>query len=261
MGWTGLYTKPSSIPAYFEHEYEKTWPDGTTTKCLGQAFVGRFVLYGVWERQKPGEKPYQFATVMLIRYKDKTCAWYYKDMDETVGPCEARCPKSLLRKLKTPAHNEYARQWRKSCWQYALGISRDGAFKDIRRAWNRDKAKARELIDTWNKKHPDDLITVTGTTGGSNMARAKNLWGKMRPATDPYAIVESGGWEWRILKAYQRFDKEVDNQFARYMCAVKSPYTQGRYDWGDVYVRDIPRTTAFIKDLAERALAEAEANI
>ena len=93
------------------------------------------------------------------------------------------------------------------------------------------------------------------------MARARNEWGKMRPIENPYCVVESNGWEWRILKAYQRFDKEVDNQFARYMCAVKSPYTQGGYDWGDVYVRDIPRTTAFIKDLAERALAEAEANI
>lgn len=158
MGWTGLYHKPKSIPAYFKSEWEKESADGTYLKCLGQAFVGRFVLYGVWERRKPGEAPYQFATVTLIQYKAGNCEWYYKDMDETVGPNETKCPKSLLKKLKTPAYNDYARAWRKACWQHALGLTKASAITKARRIWHKDRLKAIEGLEAWNKAHPEDKI-------------------------------------------------------------------------------------------------------
>ncbi len=167
MGWTGLYDKPRSIPEYFKSrwEHEETPDAPYTQRCLGQAFVGRFTLYGVWERTNPGEKPYQWATVVLIRYNSgqhDPCRWYYKDMDESAGPFEHSMPRSLLKKLKTPAINSYARSWRKACWQEVLGLTRSSRIKLIRRNWKRNHIKALSLMEEWNASHPKEQIHPVG---------------------------------------------------------------------------------------------------
>jgi len=67
-----------------------------------------------------------------------------------------------------------------------------------------------------------------------------NLCGKMRKVNDPYEVWKNNnGWEWRVLKKYQIPEKEASNPYARWFCAVKSPLTQGTYDMGDTYVRDV----------------------
>jgi hypothetical protein len=163
MGWTGLWHKPHSIPDYFKERWEGSFPgkDGKLikTKCLGQAFVGRNVLYGVWERQWGDEKPFQYATVVLCDYhKDGSCEFFYKDMDETVGPSEARMPLTLLKKLKTPAGSEYARAWRKACWQHALGLTKAGAICKAKRYWRRNREKAVEILEAYNARNPENKI-------------------------------------------------------------------------------------------------------
>ena len=47
------------------------------------------------------------------------------------------------------------------------------------------------------------------------------------------------GFVFRVLKKYQRPDKEAENPFARWFVATKSPYTYGNWELGDGYVRDI----------------------
>jgi len=74
----------------------------------------------------------------------------------------------------------------------------------------------------------------------------KNTCAKSRPVTNPYEIWVEGGWEWRVLKKYQAPHKEKENPYARWFCAVKSPYTFGSYDMGDVYCRDIIGTASRI---------------
>lgn len=59
-----------------------------------------------------------FGAVFLTRY-DQGC-WGYKDMEETMGPCESRAPVSilsLLSKIKDP--NSYAHAWRERCKAWA----------------------------------------------------------------------------------------------------------------------------------------------
>lgn len=73
---------------------------------------------------------------------------------------------------------------------------------------------------------------------------SKNLHGKTRDLENPYHIIVAGGWEWRILKRYQSPDGERANPYARWLCAVRSPMTQGGWDMGDTYIRDIPTATA-----------------
>jgi hypothetical protein len=67
----------------------------------------------------------------------------------------------------------------------------------------------------------------------------KNECSKRRPASDPYEVWQGQGFTWKVLKKYQAPDKEAQNPFARWMCAVSSPYNFGGEDLGDVYVREI----------------------
>ena len=69
---------------------------------------------------------------------------------------------------------------------------------------------------------------------------AKNLCAKTRDIDNPYEVWQSydGTWEWKVLKKWQIND---DKPYARWFCAVKSPFTHGEYDMGDVYVSEIKR--------------------
>ena len=67
----------------------------------------------------------------------------------------------------------------------------------------------------------------------------KNECAKTRPVDNPYEIWKAPNWEWRVIKKYQRPDKEATNKYARWFCAVKSPMTYGSWEYGDVYIKDI----------------------
>jgi hypothetical protein len=67
---------------------------------------------------------------------------------------------------------------------------------------------------------------------------AKNTMLKTRKVNDPYEVYRAGGWEWRVLKKWQADDEKP---YARWFCAVQSPFTYGSYDMGDCYAADILR--------------------
>lgn len=71
--------------------------------------------------------------------------------------------------------------------------------------------------------------------------REKNPCGKTRKVDNPYEVWKNknAGWEWRVLKKYQSPSNEAKNPYARWHCAVKSPFTHGSWDFGDVYVTEI----------------------
>ena len=73
----------------------------------------------------------------------------------------------------------------------------------------------------------------------NNGETMKNLFGKSRPKENPYATYKLGDWEWRVLKTYQRKDKEDTNQYSRWFVAVRTPMTHGGWDMGDTYINDI----------------------
>jgi len=64
----------------------------------------------------------------------------------------------------------------------------------------------------------------------------KNTMAKTRPLDNPYEIWQVGDWEWRVLKKWQADDNK---QYARWYCAVKSPYTYGEYEYGDTYASEV----------------------
>jgi len=70
------------------------------------------------------------------------------------------------------------------------------------------------------------------------MARTRQ--GKTRKVDNPYQTYSKGGWDWAVLRHYQNANGEVGNPYARVFCAVRSPYTYGAWEYGDVYCREIP---------------------
>ena len=70
---------------------------------------------------------------------------------------------------------------------------------------------------------------------------SKNECAKMRDKENPYEIWrdDSSGFEWRVLKKYQKPELEAKNPHARWFCAVSSNMTYGEFEYGDVYVSDI----------------------
>ena len=78
--------------------------------------------------------------------------------------------------------------------------------------------------------------------------KKKNQCLKERPTENPYEIWKSpdGSWEWRVLKKWQLDD---DKRYARWLCAVKSPFTFGSFEIGDVYVQEIKESAIKVKEI------------
>ena len=79
--------------------------------------------------------------------------------------------------------------------------------------------------------------------------KTKNECGKMRKVDNPYEVWQSfdGTWTWNVLKKYQAPENEAKNPYARWFCAVKSPFTYGSFEYGDTYVHEIKRRATRIK--------------
>ena len=85
--------------------------------------------------------------------------------------------------------------------------------------------------------------------------RKKNPFSKRREVGKPYAIYSAPGWTWKVLKTYQHPDKEPSNKYARWLVAVKSPFTYGSYEMGDSYKSDICSQATLIACTREWAVA------
>lgn len=65
----------------------------------------------------------------------------------------------------------------------------------------------------------------------------KNTMLKTRKVNEPYEVwTNNFGWEWRVLKKWQADDKKP---YARWFCAVRSPYTYGEWEYGDTYAAEV----------------------
>jgi len=72
-----------------------------------------------------------------------------------------------------------------------------------------------------------------------------NPCGKTRKADNPYEIWKgTGGWEWHILKKYQKDDNKL---YARAFCKVFSPFVP-EGELGDVYIQDIKTNASLVED-------------
>lgn len=114
MGWTS-YNAPTQYKngrtvIDRKTECNKLF-DSERFEILKASMVGS-TYYAAVRIRKTGDV---FAEVILTRVNTKDYFNFaYKDLDETCGPSEDRCPKSIL-DLLTPTDSEYANNWRERC--------------------------------------------------------------------------------------------------------------------------------------------------
>lgn len=122
MGWT-FYNKPDHRSRRDECDNIINTGDADGSwKVLKSAMVGATYYAAVQRTPKDGAAPYVFAAVFLTKgsHPRDGMNFGYKDMDESVGPCESQCPVGILDMLTPLAADDksYAADWRKRCRDY-----------------------------------------------------------------------------------------------------------------------------------------------
>lgn len=124
MGWTWTY-KPKGVTAtdfLLNSSGTLKWGEDNPYRytVLDTSIVNLRTFYAAVEQvhKETGERRV-WAAVFLLGYVPK--ARYenfgWKDMDESMGPCEARCPERIL-DLLTETEYGHAKDWRARCRTY-----------------------------------------------------------------------------------------------------------------------------------------------
>ncbi len=119
MGWLFMSSlgAHSSPKAYLDAQYHFTNDQGTS-EILASAVVKMSTYYAACRQTRADTGATRtFALVCLVKYnlRDREGMIFgYKDMSETMGPCEAECPARIL-DLLDPTTSEYALDWRARC--------------------------------------------------------------------------------------------------------------------------------------------------
>lgn len=124
MGWTFYnadhYTKSGRVDV--KSECDSFYADGAyskyNSKVLKSTVKGSVYYAAVELIDKVTKERKVFAAVTLTSLATMHGMNFgYKDMDETAGPYESKCPNSIL-DLLTPTDNEYALAWRERCRKF-----------------------------------------------------------------------------------------------------------------------------------------------
>lgn len=132
MGWTSYhagYYKNGKVDR--KAECDAYWEEGLNRghfKVEKSAMVGSVYYAAITSLLKrksdneyveiPENERETFAVVFLTSVNNNDYYNFsYKDMDESCGPCESKCPISIL-KLLSPIESQWANEWRKRCEEY-----------------------------------------------------------------------------------------------------------------------------------------------
>lgn len=104
-----------SIRSFFEPRFNYKHEDGRQGEILDCAVVHRTTAYMAYRIKYADGTERVVALVILLGYAPRSIHNFgYKDMDETMGPCEDDCPKRIF-DLLTPlpeGDEQYAHDWR-----------------------------------------------------------------------------------------------------------------------------------------------------
>jgi hypothetical protein len=116
MGWTFTNKGGLTTKEFFEREFNHDKPEEGRSGKVIACHATWTVAYLAYETLSPKGRQV-VGVVCLLQHVPRALDGYtfgYKDMSEEDGPCESKCPKTILDML-TPTTSEYALQWRKRC--------------------------------------------------------------------------------------------------------------------------------------------------
>ncbi|MDB4590945.1 hypothetical protein OAH77_04510 [Flavobacteriaceae bacterium] len=144
MGWTSLFTYEVNPQTSTKERNEqiKKWFVETNLRpvekyeALKMQVVGN-VLYAAVKLKKTNRVT---AFIYVFSLDSNGHEYYYKDMDESVGPCNYDCPMSII-KLLTPTERKWANEWREK-------VKEHHKKKKERKDWlkNVDRTKLDNLL-------------------------------------------------------------------------------------------------------------------
>lgn len=117
MGWLSMRDtgRFDTARAFLDDQFTYV-RDGHRLTVLKSSMVGN-TYYAAVERTEGGDSREVFAIVCLTFSRPAARDGYtfgYKDMTESMGPCESDCPASIL-DLLTTIEGEWANDWRARC--------------------------------------------------------------------------------------------------------------------------------------------------
>ena len=124
MGWTYTYRGNTPVKEFLasrvncENEHARWQVHGIAIVRMRTAYMAVEIIRRNQETGALDTATREVvALVFLLDYRpnDRDFDTGYKDMDETMGPCESECPERILQ-LLTPTTHEYALAWRQRCW-------------------------------------------------------------------------------------------------------------------------------------------------
>jgi hypothetical protein len=121
MGWTFTSKRGQTTKEFFEKEFNYVRDNGMSGTIIrfSATWTTAYMAYEIKTPKTETEdaKREVIAIVCLTRHVPNDPCGYnfgYKDMTESMGPCERKCPGTILA-LLTPTTSEYAIEWRKDC--------------------------------------------------------------------------------------------------------------------------------------------------
>ena len=123
----------------------------TLTKYIGKDENGKSMYESI-----PEDKQEVWAAVFLTRTEEGRY-FYYKDQDETAGPCEDHCPKCILDLLSNTDH-ELALDWRKRCRK---NIQKSNKLSKLDRLKNGSVIRFPSILSFTNGIDVGDEMTLT----------------------------------------------------------------------------------------------------
>lgn len=121
MGWLEYHAehyKNGKVDRKSEMDSKYNWEDESRkVEVLKSSMVGSTYYAAVKSFNKTNGYECVTAAICLTSTNNKDYYNFaYKGMDESCGPYKYDCPKGIL-DLLTPTENEYAREWRKACYE------------------------------------------------------------------------------------------------------------------------------------------------
>lgn len=122
MGWTSYHAdfyKNGKVDRKAECDKVYSFEnDGQKSVVLKSSVVGSTYYAAVQYTNKDKNETTVYGAVCLTQIDNNDYFNFaYKDMTEFYGPCECKCPVSIL-KMLSDTDNEYAIEWRKRCREY-----------------------------------------------------------------------------------------------------------------------------------------------